>query len=294
MSPKASADNSLFRGNSPESSAGDVQTAMQFEADLGVNASADKTLTTLNDEDGMDVEQALDIEAPAPPIKSQDIQISRGNDDGQENRGTLTPQTLDIPNSQPAPEKKAHSNGGDQLLASLPVYYNTSLPSTSSLQIFQYPTYPRSKPLPLPDSARSRGLHPALRYRPKAKRVEMELPLDLRPTVYDLDKGEEYARGAAAGGTIGSGPKSATQKVKKEVKREYGTYDAHSNGKRRLEKTRLESSQVPHQTRYMIGVIRDGRYKKRTNRQVHSHLFQAPYISPMSTVYTNCAPRCIT
>ena len=145
------------------------------------------------------------------------------------------------------------------LLASLPVYFSTSLPSTSSLQIFQYPTYSRGAPLPVPSSARSRGLREAIRYRPKAKRVEVELPLDLRPAVYNLDKGQEMAKGAGAGGVIGQGQQG---KAKREVKREFDADDDRSSSSlrgapKRLEKTRLESSLIPHQTQYMVGVIRD-------------------------------------
>lgn len=146
------------------------------------------------------------------------------------------------------------------LLASLPVYFSTSLPSTSSLQIFQYPNYKRDTPLPIPESAKSRGLREAMRYRPNARRVEVELPLDLRPSVYNLERGEEMAKGANVSGSIGHDTKAPTSSGGTKVKKEYGVEDTKSQkvgGSKRLEKTRLESTLVPHQTKYMIGVIRD-------------------------------------
>jgi DNA-directed RNA polymerase-3 subunit RPC5 len=141
------------------------------------------------------------------------------------------------------------------LLASLPVYLSASLPQSSRLSLFQYPTYPRGSPLPVPDSARSRGLREAARWRPKADRVEVELPLDVRQTVYNLEKGQEMARGAEHGGTFGE------KKVKKEPgssRRDREREKEKDKAPKRLEKTRLESQLVPNQTRYFVGVIRDG------------------------------------
>lgn len=158
-------------------------------------------------------------------------------------------------------------SGDHNLLASLPVYLSTSLPTTSSLQIFQYPNYNRNMPLPIPESARSRGLREAMRYRPKAKRVEMELPLDLRPTVYNLERGEEMAKGANVSGSIGQGTKPPPSTGGIKVKKEYEMEDTKSTkgtGPKRLEKTRLESTLVPHQTKYMVGVIRDSEYYTNT------------------------------
>lgn len=140
------------------------------------------------------------------------------------------------------------------LLASLPVYLSASLPQTSRLSLFQYPTYPKDSPLPVPDSARSRGLREAARWRPKADRVEVELPLDVRQNVYNLEKGQEMAKGAEHGGSFGE------KKVKKEPgsRRDREREKEKEKAPKRLEKTRLESQLVPNQTRYFVGVIRDG------------------------------------
>lgn len=280
--------------------------AMQVDVDMGLDAIATPPPPPAQEgivQEGVASDagagpSVVDPEAttPAAPIAAQDIELPDATK--TQEAGNLAPEPVD--NAPPVPDQSkseaasvegshaakldaeagsgAEGSGGgsgrdgqdpgmeSQLLASLPVYFSNSLPSTSRLQVFQYPTYPRSRPLPMPESARSRGLNPAMRYRVRSKRVEVELPLDLRPTVYDLEKGEEHARGAAASGPIGPGPRtsaSSASRAKPEVKREHGTYESSagsggSNSRRRLEKTRLESTQVPHQTNYMVGVIRDG------------------------------------
>lgn len=173
------------------------------------------------------------------PAGGQDVEAEAGPSSSQQ-----------APAGSAGADTSAGLNGAegedDELLASLPVYLSTALPSTSSLQIFQYPIYPRSRPLPVPASAAPRGLGIGARWRPKANRVEVELPLDVREAVYNAEQGDEMGAGAGAGigsgagaGPSGSGPSSK----KKEA--------------RRLEKTRLESNEVPCLTKYMVGVIRD-------------------------------------
>lgn len=153
-----------------------------------------------------------------------------------------------------------------ELVASLPVYLSKSLLGDSSLHVFQYPIYPRDRPLPVPYSAAARGLKVSSRWRPRANRVEVELPLDVREEVYNTDRGAEFGAGAevlaqkqvradaAHGGSSQNdapiGPSSRTR-VKKEEEAQ------SSRGPKKLEKIKLESSQVPNATEYMVGVIRD-------------------------------------
>lgn len=154
-----------------------------------------------------------------------------------------------------------------ELVASLPVYLSKSLLSGSSLHVFQYPIYPRDRPLPVPYSAAARGLKISSRWRPRANRVEVELPLDVREEVYNTDRGVEFGAGAdvlaqkqaradaAHGGTssMEASSSSSRSRVKKEKEEE-----AQANrGPKKLEKIKLESTQVPNATEYMVGVIRD-------------------------------------
>ncbi|SPO24494.1 related to RPC37 - RNA polymerase III subunit C37 [Ustilago trichophora] len=155
-----------------------------------------------------------------------------------------------------------------ELVASLPVYLSNSLLGDSSLHIFQYPIYPRDRPLPVPYSAAARGLKVSSRWRPRANRVEVELPLDVREEVYNTERGVDFGAGAevlaqrqaradaAHGGTTSNeacSSSSSRSRVKKEKEEE-----AQANrGPKKLEKIKLESNQVPNATEYMVGVIRD-------------------------------------
>lgn len=95
--------------------------------------------------------------------------------------------------------------------------------------------------------------------------MEVELPLDVRTEVYNTDRGTEFGAGAevlaqkqaradaAHGGSSSSdivGPGSR-RSIKKEEEAQ------SSRAPKKLEKIKLESSQVPNATEYMVGVIRD-------------------------------------
>lgn len=240
---------------------------MQVETDLGLGPSS--TTVATSSSPGMGAIDVDMVEAAAPSVSQDEPTLAKQIVDAPADTAShLAPQT-DAPNMSGSPDKGAAKStlahdqpadhSGGQLLASLPVYYSASLPSSSTLQIFQYPTYPRGRPLPIPQIARERGVRPAMRARPRAKRVEVELPLDLRAPVYNAEKGEEYGQGAAAaGGPIGPG---VPAKPERRVKSEFGGMMAEPTpSKARLERTRLESSLMPHQTQYMIGVIRDSAY----------------------------------
>ncbi|PWN40362.1 hypothetical protein IE81DRAFT_331697 [Ceraceosorus guamensis] len=167
--------------------------------------------------------------------------------------------SLSSPKKSEASLRQEEESRDPSLLASLPVYLSSSLPASSRLSLFQYPTYPRGQPLPIPDSARSRGLSEAARWRPKANRVEVELPLDLRPVVYNMDKGQNMAMGAEHGGTFGKDSSAGSSAMGDDQRRVKVKREKEEPAKiKRLERTRLESSLVPNQTKYMVGVIRDG------------------------------------
>ncbi|EST05253.1 DNA-directed RNA polymerase III subunit Rpc5 [Kalmanozyma brasiliensis GHG001] len=152
-----------------------------------------------------------------------------------------------------------------ELVASLPVYLSKSLLGDSSLHVFQYPIYPRDRPLPVPYSAAARGLKVSSRWRPRANRVEVELPLDVREEVYNTDRGVEFGAGAdvlaqkqARADAAHGGSASATEPSSSRTRVKQEREEAQANrGPKKLEKIKLESTQVPNATEYMVGVIRD-------------------------------------
>ena len=128
--------------------------------------------------------------------------------------------------------------------ASIPVFLNRSLPEGARLELFQYQLYPRGRPLPVPASAAQRGQRVASRWRPHANRVEIELPLDMRETVYNREKGAALAEACAPMGAIGVPGETA-------IKQERGI-DAPPP---RFDRIRLESADVPNATRYFVGTV---------------------------------------
>lgn len=129
---------------------------------------------------------------------------------------------------------------------SLPVYLSASLPPNAQLELFQYPLYARGRPLPVPATASQRGQTVTARWRPHSDRVEMELPLDLRESVYNASRGAELAESCASMGRIGV-PGAAA------VKQERGTETLA-----RFDSLRLESATVPRATQYMVGTVQHG------------------------------------
>lgn len=134
------------------------------------------------------------------------------------------------------------------MVATLPVLLNGApadvQSQTKRFELFQYPLYQRDHPLPVPASAAQRDQHVASRWRPRANRVEMELPLDVRPSIYNAEKGSEFAEGCRRMGKI---------PVPGQVKQE-----RPSNDTPRFDRMRLESSAVPNAAEYMVGTIKDG------------------------------------
>lgn len=149
------------------------------------------------------------------------------------------------------------------LIASLPVYLSTSLDPATALHVFQYPIFSKDTPLPVPAQARQAGLNETIRWRPKANRVEIELPIDDRPSVYDSEKGRRLGKGAKVEKEIGNGKLKKESGSGRSGREEEGIKNQQPP---KLRKTRLESNEVPHTTGYMIGVIRDGELRDRSDK----------------------------
>lgn len=176
----------------------------------------------------------------------------------------------DNEDAEASPSSAVHED--TELLASYPIYLSTSLPPSSQLHLLQYPTYPRKQPLQVPDSSRQRGLVRAIRWRPKAGWIHIELPLDLRRSVYDEERGREMAKGVPmAGGEIGiknkgagdsdadneeGGPPLGRRKKKRPLQPKIEDNETMGLDKK-LERIRLESDVMPNMTRYCVGVMRD-------------------------------------
>lgn len=137
----------------------------------------------------------------------------------------------------------------DEVLAEYPIYLTTEL--SKYLYMFQYPM--RSTPF------NSRSGPTAARLKPRARMVELDLPLDTRSPHYSTERGEDFAMGLNDK-TI----KTAYDRRMEEHEEELSMGHSYKAPKKKeeelLDRMTLTSVEVPIQTKYVVGVIRDGNY----------------------------------
>ncbi|KAI9308767.1 DNA-directed RNA polymerase III subunit Rpc5 [Cunninghamella echinulata] len=129
----------------------------------------------------------------------------------------------------------------DEIVAEFPVYLSTQL--CNNIQIFQYPM--RNAPF------RPRQGPVGARVKPKAKMVQLDLPLDTRSRYYNTERGEEFSMG-----THDKVIKTAYDKRMEEHEEEerYGMKNKKKEDEL-LDKLTLTSTHVPTQTNYLVGVL---------------------------------------
>lgn len=133
----------------------------------------------------------------------------------------------------------------DPLVTVLPVHLSNAL--SPNLHIYQYPLLTR--PLQVPPSAAQSGKKIRARIKPKSSRVEVHVPVDLRPEVWNRERGDDLGR------------------ARLQDDQEHGLDSKASDTvDPRLTEVRMRSEQVQHRGAYMLGIIRDG--------IVNSHLYQ--------------------
>lgn len=143
----------------------------------------------------------------------------------------------------------ADDRDGEVPVASLPVYLSASLPSSSHVELFQYPLYARGRPLPVPPTAAQRNQRVTTRWRPQANRVEMDIPLDMRENVYNRDRGRELAENCTSMPPINvPGADAVKQERTNDMPVANNVFD----------RMRLESTTVQPATRYMVGLVHQG------------------------------------
>lgn len=158
-------------------------------------------------------------------------------------------------------ESDEEAEDDDDGAINIPVYLSraSAYGSKDNLSLFQYPNYPAGGGVPMPPSAAERNLHLGARWRPHVNWVEVDVPLDTRPKVYNSEAGQ----------TMGANVVPPQQSKKgKKVKNEVPSDDEDLLGAApsasrprgpKLDKIRLQSTLVPNATRYFIGVMHDGK-----------------------------------
>ncbi|KAI9320153.1 DNA-directed RNA polymerase III subunit Rpc5 [Dichotomocladium elegans] len=158
----------------------------------------------------------------------------------------LNSDLIDVP---AANHEAQYNSDDDEVLGEIPVYLTTAL--AKYMYIFQYPM--RNMRFS------SRNGPQAARMKPQANMVELDIPLDTRSEFYSTERGEDFAMGMNE-----KAFKTAYDKRMEEMEEEnmYGRSSTAAAGSKKeeelLDRMTLSSTEVPSQTNYVVGAVRDG------------------------------------
>ncbi|KAI9460905.1 DNA-directed RNA polymerase III subunit Rpc5 [Lactarius psammicola] len=125
----------------------------------------------------------------------------------------------------------------DHVVSVLPVHLSNNL--APNLQLHQFPLLNRS--LEIPPSATLSGKRIRARLKPTARRLEVHVPVDHRPEVWNSEKSKDLGAG-----------RLEDDKEKNQVDRS----KLKENEEPRLSEVRFRSEAIPHVGAYMLGVVR--------------------------------------
>lgn len=127
----------------------------------------------------------------------------------------------------------------DELVSVLPIHYSDAL--VPNVHIHQFPLLTR--PLQAPPSAVLSGKRITARYKPQARRLEIHVPVDTRPEVYNVEKSK----------TLGAGRiEDDREKNQEKLLRD--------DEEPRLSEVRLRSEEIPQRGAQVLGIVRDGMF----------------------------------
>ncbi|KAJ9121642.1 hypothetical protein QFC22_002262 [Naganishia vaughanmartiniae] len=160
---------------------------------------------------------------------------SHSNDETHEEEHDRKPSTEDTTDAEIDMEfpSDLFEDDDDEIAYTLPVYINQSL--TPALNLFQYPLH--HKEPQVSEWARSQGQHVTARMKEVADRFELEIPIDMRPSVWDDERAE----------VLGFAREDPNKKGKGRARD-----DSWGNV------TRLRTEPVPEVTTYWGGMVHDG------------------------------------
>jgi DNA-directed RNA polymerase-3 subunit RPC5 len=128
---------------------------------------------------------------------------------------------------------------GDRIVSVLPVHLSNNL--APNLQLHQFPLLNRS--LEVPPSATASGKRIRARLKSATRRLEVHVPVDHRPEVWNAEKSKELGAG-----------RMEDDKEKNQV----SGSKLKEGEEPRLSEVRYRSEEIPHVGAYLLGVVRDG------------------------------------
>ena len=127
----------------------------------------------------------------------------------------------------------------DELVAVLPIHYSDNL--SPNVHIHQFPLL--NRPLQVPPSAIISGKQIRARVKPVSRKVEIHVPVDARPEVWNHEKSKDLG--------VAQCEDDREKNQEDQMKQREGEEP-------RLTYSRLRSDAIPHCGAYMLGVVRDG------------------------------------
>lgn len=135
-----------------------------------------------------------------------------------------------------------HDDDDDEVVAEVPVYLNSSL--AKNLYLFQYPL----RNAPFSDTNGPM----AARLKSKANMVELDLPINTRSSNYSTERGEDFAMGLS----------EKTVQTIYDKQNEHDDEDIFGRSTKKeeelLDRMTLNSTEVPAQTNYLVGMLHEG------------------------------------
>jgi DNA-directed RNA polymerase-3 subunit RPC5 len=126
----------------------------------------------------------------------------------------------------------------DEVITVLPIHYSNGF--APDIHIHQFPL--STRPLQAPPSAVASGKRLTARIKPQVRRLEIQVPADSRPDVWNPERSKE----------LGIARLEDDREKKQELK------DKEHEDDPRLSYIRLRSEELVQQGIYMLGIVRDG------------------------------------
>ncbi|TFK41021.1 DNA-directed RNA polymerase III subunit Rpc5 [Crucibulum laeve] len=126
----------------------------------------------------------------------------------------------------------------DEVVTKLPIHYSNAL--SPNVHIHQFPLLTR--PLQAPPSSLASGKRITARLKPNVRRLEIHVPSDTRPEVWNAEKAKEL--GAA--------------RLEDDREKNQETKGMKSVDETRLSEVRMKSEEIPQRGVHLLGVVRDG------------------------------------
>lgn len=127
----------------------------------------------------------------------------------------------------------------DELVSVLPIHYSNG--HAPNIQIHQFPLLTR--PLQAPPSAILSGKRIAARIKPQVRRLEVHVPADARPEVWNVERTKELGAARA------EDDREKNQELKGKER---------EGEEARLSDIRMRSEDIPQRGVHILGIVRDG------------------------------------